>query len=100
MWIIAFLWMHASSAWAGQLPAPAGAWDHFNEPSLILATYENRFEALPLSGSVSEKRIPWSDSYWQNNWGGIAYRWNAPRGASFPSPDLKTAQSLDEEELA
>ncbi len=55
------------------------AWDAANSPSIIDGdNQEAHFDALPLSGSVDESMIPWSDTYWPNVQGGIARRWHNP----------------------
>ncbi|MBU6153302.1 MAG: hypothetical protein KGP28_03270 [Bdellovibrionales bacterium] len=38
-------------------------------------SYDRRFGALPLNGSVENEHIPWADSYWPMQRGGMAYRW-------------------------
>ncbi len=38
----------------------------------------SKFDLLPSKGSLSDKRMGWSESYWPSNKGGIAYRWNHP----------------------
>ncbi len=37
--------------------------------------YSWHFNALPLQGSVENKHIPWADSYWPMQRGGMSYRW-------------------------
>ena len=100
MWIIFFLFMQATPASAVVTPVVPGEWDLFNEPQLILQSYEKRFSALPLKGSVEEAQIPWSDSYWQNNWGGIGYQWNSPWKGQIPAPDRDTALTWSETDLS
>lgn len=36
------------------------------------------FDSLPSSGTLSDSRLGWSESYWPSNKGGITYRWNHP----------------------
>jgi hypothetical protein len=38
--------------------------------------YNFHFNRLPLEGSVQNEHIPWGDSYWPSQLGGLAYRWN------------------------
>jgi hypothetical protein len=92
-----FLLLSAQNAAAFSVPA----WNIFNEPSLITPVYEKKLSALPSAGSVPTENIPWSDSYWQNTWGGISYRWNAGRGRQFTfrSPTPSFIHSLNEEQL-
>jgi hypothetical protein len=39
------------------------------------ANYNWHFNALPLKGSVENNHIPWADSYWPMQRGGMSYRW-------------------------
>lgn len=41
------------------------------------------FDALPISGKLSDDRLGWSEAYWPSNKGGIAYRWNHPNPTPF-----------------
>ncbi len=49
------------------------AWVYSHSPDSFHVNLISEFSKLPLSGNL--KRIPWSDSYWQSNRGGIAYRY-------------------------
>jgi hypothetical protein len=62
--------------------ARAGTWQTggVNDPSQFNASwhptrYEYRFDALPLRGSVANEQLPWGDSYWPLQRGGLAHRW-------------------------
>ncbi|NBX18247.1 MAG: hypothetical protein EBR09_12865 [Proteobacteria bacterium] len=74
------------------------AWDAVNNPANILPNnkmLERRFDKLKMAAeSVSNVR-PWSDSYWPNHRGGLAWRWNAS-----PSPDFKTYPLPSKEQVA
>jgi hypothetical protein len=41
------------------------------------AQYSYQFSALPVEGVVPNENIPWGDSYWPMQRGGMAYRWFA-----------------------
>lgn len=60
--------------------SPGGADDpaQFNA-SWHPVQYERRLQALPLHGSVANEHIPWGDSYWPLQRGGLANRWLAFR---------------------
>jgi len=70
------------SGWKAHLEARAEPWSPggANDPSRFNASwhpvqYERNFEALPLQGSVANEHIPWGDSYWPLQRGGLAHRW-------------------------
>lgn len=50
-------------------------------------------DRLPLSGTLSDDRLGWSESYWPSNKGGIAYRWSHPNPEPFKYK-LHTVQEL------
>ena len=51
-----------------------------NNPATFRAAQDPALETdlskLPLSGSLSPEKTPWSSSFWPNVYGGIAFRWN------------------------
>ena len=47
--------------------------DAYNDPADLEPDFVRRFDDLPLSGTADQ--IPWTDSYWPKNKGGISYRW-------------------------
>lgn len=60
------------------------------------------FNALPISGKLSDDRMVWSESYWPSNLGGIGYRWNHPDPQPF-TYRLHTKEelrNLSQEELS
>jgi hypothetical protein len=65
--------------------ASGPSWDHNNKPDWFNNQF-NKLEIktklgdLKLSG-VQKDHLPYSDSYWPLNLGGIAYRWYVPRTA-------------------
>jgi len=79
-----------------------GTWDVFNDPGLIKTDYLRTWDALPLQGGLEAAQAPWSDSYWPDNRGGIAYRWFAYKKGNFwyKSPLLERARRMDEVQLA
>jgi hypothetical protein len=55
------------------------AWDRWNDPLRYLPrSYWRVFEKLPLAATLDQ--VPWSDSYWPTDEGGIAHRWNGSGG--------------------
>lgn len=67
--------------------AHAAKWNKSNNPNYFNAIAKQKMNArlveLPLSASVEDTRMGWSDSYWPSNLGGIAYRWNSPNPQPF-----------------
>ncbi len=53
--------------------AMPGELDGYNDPRAVEPDYEMRFDALPEAGSLSF--LPWTDTYWPKNEGGISNRW-------------------------
>lgn len=53
-------------------------WNGFNDPRLLHKSFRYQFNALPLSGTLSAEKRPWSDTYWPQVLGGIANRWQKP----------------------
>lgn len=78
------------------------AWDTANNPSNLLPSnsfLERRFDKLKMAAAVSRDKLPWSDSYWPNYRGGLAWRWNSSSPADFksyalPNKDQVTRMSL------
>jgi hypothetical protein len=56
-------------------------WDSANNPANFGRTYEYRFNALPLNGTLSQDKIPWSETYWPSLKGSIAFRWQTNQKA-------------------
>lgn len=70
------------SGWSAHQNARAEAWapGGVDDPAQFNASwhpvqYERNFEALPLQGTVANEHIPWGDSYWPLQRGGLAHRW-------------------------
>jgi hypothetical protein len=55
-----------------------GSWDSYNRPTKMSDQFIYKMSDLPLSGSLSEAELPWSDTYMPSKKGGIAYRWANP----------------------
>jgi hypothetical protein len=56
--------------------------------------YKWHFNSLPLQGSVENSHLPWADSYWPMQRGGMAYRWRefqqeSPEVPLFPADRKK-----------
>jgi hypothetical protein len=60
-----------------------------NNPHNFNPLFETLFKSLPLQGKLDTQ--PWSDSYWPDNHGGTAWRWNA----KLPSLRLSSAWSYE-----
>ena len=54
-------------------------WDMLNDPQRMFDSYENNFQILESSGSISGKL--WSDTYWPSQEGGAAWRWQFGKAA-------------------
>lgn len=78
-------------------PVSAEVFNRANNPSnfnyLSGVNLITTFDSLPLKGSLADKRMGWSESYWPSNKGGIAYRWNHPDPRPFKFR-LHTKQEL------
>lgn len=59
----------------GFVSAGAEPWNSINDPRNMNPNYEYRFDALPFKGGVDDAHMPWSDNYWESDWGGISLRW-------------------------
>ena len=53
----------------------AAEWDDTNDPANINAHYVYRLSDLPQSGRLDNAHMPWSDNYWESDFGGISLRW-------------------------
>lgn len=49
------------------------AWERYDAPEILLSSLEKKFLNLPTSSHLDI--LPYADSYWPNERGGIAYRW-------------------------
>ncbi|MBC7690715.1 MAG: hypothetical protein H7222_03025 [Methylotenera sp.] len=71
------------------------AWNAENDPALIADLIGTKFEynisRLPVSGMISNDKMPWSDDYWPGQNGGISFRWADP--AQVALSDADTAAS-------
>jgi hypothetical protein len=75
-----------------------GSMDGFNQVSALASDYILDFAQLPLSGRAA--RTPWTDSYWPQYKGGIAYRWQTDESHTFASPARDEAMAMDSEDVA
>jgi hypothetical protein len=76
VWVVSLGWSVAS----------ADPWNAVNHPDNMNPAYDHRFDFLPLKGGVDDAHMPWSDNYWESDWGGIAIRWkNIPEAQLDPS---------------
>jgi len=48
-------------------------WNEYNDPSTWNPSFQYKLNKLPTS--AQSPKTPWSDTYWPNNEGGIAHRW-------------------------
>ncbi|MFW7381953.1 MAG: hypothetical protein ACOH5I_24310 [Oligoflexus sp.] len=73
------------------------AWIDSGSPARLFGEgFEDRFEALPTSGTVQQ--MPWADTYWPNYKRGLAWRWQAgDEVAQMPSKD--DVQAFDSEQI-
>lgn len=72
-----------------------------NDPKFLVPNSVREFNRLPLSARLDEEKIPWSESYFPNVFGGVARRWQNP-GTSpweYVSPTKQELQNMSEAEI-
>ena len=77
--------------------ARAESWNGNNNPA-NMDTYNYRFDQMPLSGAVEPAHMPWSDNYWESDWGGISLRWSSLTVRQ-RDPDLLEYDSINRDAL-
>jgi len=75
-----------------------GAIDWANEPDRLDSHYVRTYRDLPRSGAAS--RVPWTDTYWPKNQGGISDRWQTGEHFGYTSPSLSELQGMTADEIA
>ncbi len=77
--------------------AVAEAWNPYNHPMNfdrkwhpMQVTYE--FDRLPLEASTEHKHLPWGDSYWPMQRGGMSYRWQKFQKDPLMDQDIPESQ--------
>jgi hypothetical protein len=73
------------------------AWDTANNPNNLLpqnSFLERRFDRLKMAAIVPTEKLPWSDSYWPNYRGGLAWRWNSSATADFKAYSLPSKDQV------
>jgi hypothetical protein len=86
--------------------------DHSNAPTRLESDFNYSFDAAPREARVPDEMMPFGDTYWPSNRGGIAFRWNQKDRAhqwidpylveiamSFPyyAPSKKQFASMDDD---
>ena len=76
------------------------AWNLYNSPLMMSRYYKINFEKLPVAAKLTV--MPWSDTYWPSNKGGIAHRWNSmnPQNFTFVPPTLEQLKNMTMSERA
>ena len=76
-------------------------WSGMNNPFKLGQHFIDHFNKLPTEGEIQEKGLAWPGSYWANNDGGIAFRWNSsnPRNFVYESPSLEALRQLSQVEI-
>ena len=76
------------------------AWNFDNDPLRLGDGYERQLAKLSTKASL--KWAPWSDSYWPNVSGGIAFRWHSPDldGFKYKSPDAAAVAKMSLADLS
>lgn len=75
------------------------AWNNVNDPLRLGSNYEYRLQQLPTGGVTAA--LPWTDSYWPSNQGGIALRWIARQnGFSYQTMTRDQVRRLTPAQLA
>ncbi len=75
----------------------AERWDGNNNPA-NMDTYNYQFDQMPLSGGVDAAHTPWSDNYWESDWGGISLRWSSLTRNQL-DPDMHEYEGIDRQAL-
>jgi len=52
-------------------------WNTENDPHQVISNLETKWDNLPLDGKVNTTKRGWSDFYWSQDKGGIAYRYQS-----------------------
>ncbi|MGK5084344.1 hypothetical protein WDW37_13690 [Bdellovibrionota bacterium FG-1] len=66
-----------------------------NSPVRLGAGFSPRFADLPLQSMVPVEHMPWADTYWPADRGGIAYRWNSKDPAfAWTDPHLRASDAI------
>ena len=76
-------------------------WDGHNDPLRMLPTnYQRVLQQLPLAAKIDQ--TPWSDTYWPDNQGGIAYRWHGDQqnGHEYRPFSLYDVSQLSQKEIS
>jgi hypothetical protein len=76
----------------------ADGWNSLNDPRNMSDHYTYRFNQLPMTGAVDANHMPWSDNYWESDWGGISLRWNTLTVAQ-RDPDLFEYRTVNRDAL-
>ena len=76
------------------------AWNPTNAPLRMDPSYVANLDRLPLSGRLSV--MPWTDTYWPSNRGGISQRWytNNPQNFSYQPPSADQVRNMSNDQLA
>jgi hypothetical protein len=89
--------MSGCGASAGPRSDLAAAWDPSNNPAIFEPGYEYRLGNLPLNGET--RRTPWPDTYWPDQYGGIADRWQT-NDDTFTYRTYNDPAKLSQEQIA
>jgi hypothetical protein len=78
--------------------AQAARWNAANNPNMVTRITKTplvtNIRSLPMAAAITNTHYIWSDTFWPNNKGGIAYRWN-----NEPNPENFTYRRLSKNEL-
>jgi hypothetical protein len=72
--------------------------DRYNDPANLGHSLERRFDRLPLEGSAQS--VPWTDTYWPKNKGGITHRWQTEDAYTYLSPTFEQLRAMSQAEIA
>ena len=87
--------MKADQHWG--MTESIGEIDGYNEPTRIDPNFETRYVLLPVFGQASS--IPWTDTYWPRNKGGISHRWQTDEAHTYVSPTFDELRAMSPEEI-
>lgn len=77
-------------------------WKGFSDPDIMGSGFTNKFNGLPLEGSIEIGPKAWSGHYWPKMEGSINNRWNSTgrQGFDLISPTREQAKRMSLDELA
>ena len=92
------LWSCQGNKSSGGFSKVFERWNTSNAPERLEWDFERDFYELPLQAKLDA--VPWADSYWPSQRGGLASRWNSSgQGFGFGGPSLEALRRMSEREI-